>query len=1187
MELKVYTKRKFDNRDHIKASIGKSIFMDSAADFYRQLEEACKEDTALNMKYDILRHVFSRAVEQSIIDCKIALVGLFSKVDYCIKEYHVPDSIASLIHLARKEMYPEARQREEQTEETLTRGFAHNLKATALLVCHLCGKTDIPQSLTRHFPIADREKTWGKFDEKVLRVVAERWDEDHIWATEEKYGTTLQICYGKGNKYLNRDDKQNWAYLKDILWSGAILHLVRIRMDERGLVCLPELIILEPDYLINITTIAGCFETYAESPFVNLINKIKPSPNTIQIHLGNLSGQLLDNTVHQRDVSFEDCFKDFVNKNSLNLITCPEFIADVASFKKEGRTQKMNIEKLINHDLPASIGDYDRKSVVLEPSFFSSTLGLQGRFDFLEEEKDRVIIIEQKSGKGEFVPFTSPHYNPATPEPKEQHTVQALLYRAIYQYEMNSIGALNITPMLLYSRYSNGLLRLPPMPSLLLRAIKIRNLLAWSEYLYAKEGMDILATLTPDKLNMKGCKGKLWDSYVKPQLQQLLTPIHRASPLERAYYLRFLRFIANELLLSKVGNKMKENSGFAAIWNDSIEDKKTAGNIYDGMVIADYGFDNETVTSLKLRFSEPQSADSSNFRIGDIVILYPYRQGDIPDACLQMVSRASIVDIQEDTVELRLRNPQTDRKIFEDKPKDTWWAIEHDMFESMTGSLYSAMHSFLSAPQRRRDLLLAQRMPETDGNRKIRGDYGCFNELATRARQAKDLFLIIGPPGTGKTSFGLVNLLREELLAEGTNILLLSYTNRAVDEICSKLVEIKKDNPSFDFIRIGSDLTCSPDYRDYLLSRRCSATRSGNEVNRMVRGCRVFCGTTAAVNANMSLFKLKHFSLAIVDEASQILEPHLIGLLSATHNGQEAIDRFVLIGDHKQLPAVVQQTPDESIVTEPELNAIHLTDCRHSLFERLLMQFKTADGYDKRFVYMLTRQGRMHRDIAEFPNIAFYDNRLDIVPLSHQLQPNDMAASGNGIVRMLTSRRLAFVASPFPDSQQSPSVKTNSIEAEMIAATVFQIYGLTKNHFDREKTVGVIVPYRNQISTVRNAIDRYGIADLHPITIDTVERYQGSQRDYIVYGFTIRQRFQLNFLTNNVFEEDGMVIDRKLNVAMTRARLNLVMIGNPALLRENYTFSRLLDFARSKGCYFSVRPEDYCSGNFSVPLIQA
>lgn len=1174
MNLKVYKNRKYDNRENINASVGKSIIIDSASTFYAQLLKACNDAVSLELRYDIMRNVFSRVIDQSIIDCKLALVGLFTKVDYCIKENHVPDTIARIVHDARKEMFPNSERRKEMNGETLEKGFRHNLKATTLLVYHLCGKEEIPETLKKHFPVADRKSNWGKFSEKVLRVAVEHWDGEHIWATEEVNGTTIKVCYGAANNYLTRNGEENWSYLREILWEGCTLNLVRVRMDKRGEILLPELIILEPDYLINITTIANCFESYAESPFVNLVNKIKPSANTNHIHLGNLSGLLLDNVVHGKDISFEDTFKDFVNKNSLNLISCQDFIRGIKEFKENGQVQKRNIEKLINNDLPASIGKYDRKAVILEPSYFSSTLGLQGRFDFLEEEDDRVIIIEQKSGKGEYVPRNTPGYDPRKPEAKEQHKVQALLYRAIYQYELGNMGALKITPMLLYSKYEKGLLELPPMPSLFLRAIKIRNLLAWSEYLYANEGLEVLSTLTPEVLNMKKISGKLWNEYVRPQLDTILSPIHKASALEKAYYLRFLRFIENEALLSKVGNKMKENSGFASIWHDTLEEKKSAGNIYDKLQIDGYGIEEDTVTSITLRFLEPQSADTSNFRIGDIVLLYPYKDGEMPNACAQMVNRASIVDIKEETIQLRLRNAQTDKKIFSTRPEDTLWAIEHDMFESSTGGLYSAMHSFLSAPKRRRDLILSQRLPETDTTRLIKGDYGPFNVLSTRAKQAKDLFLIIGPPGTGKTSYGLVNLLKEELLEEGTNVLLLSYTNRAVDEICSKLLEIKQEDPSFDFIRIGSELSCAHDYRDYLLTTRSTAAASGNEVYGMIRKCRVFCGTTSALNANMSLFALKHFSLAIVDESSQILEPHLIGLLSASNEGKEAIDKFVLIGDHKQLPAVVQQMPEESVITEPELNAINLHDCRLSLFERFLIQFKKEEGYDERFVYMLTKQGRMHRDIAEFPNIAFYGGKLDIVPLDHQLLPNERLDTDNCIIKMLTSRRIAFVAAR--TATLSPSVKTNSLEADMIAATIRQIYELTKDTFNQDKTVGVIVPYRNQISTVRNAIDRYGIGVLHNITIDTVERYQGSQRDFIIYGFTIQQTYQLNFLTNNVFEEDGMVIDRKLNVAMTRARLNLIMIGNPDLLNENYTFRKLLEFVKGKGGYIDVPAEEYC-----------
>ena len=1192
MKYKVYTHRTGNSLDAIRNSIGKSIVVDSAEDFYAQLTEACSNELETEVKYDILKSVFRRAVEQATANCNISFMGLFAKLDYCIKEFHVPYTIAGLLQTARKEMFPEFNRKEEDSEKKLEQNFPHNLKATALLVYHLCGKKKIPDAIEQLFPKADRKSSWGKFSEKFLRVVVEKWDDDFIWATEEENGTTIQICYGKENNILNLNGKFTWQYLKDTLWQGAQLNLVRLRQDERGLYYLPELIILEPDYLVNITTIAGCFETYAESPFVNLINKLKPRQNTLPIHLGNFAGQMLDDTVHGRSVPFDDSLKEFIKENALNLISCQDFIQDYVKFKNDAKIQKRNIEKLVGEDLKHDIGNYNAKDVTLEPSFFSDVLGIQGRMDFFYSREDndsennpdnRYFIIEQKSGKAAFVPFSAPGFDPNVPEMKEQHHVQLLLYRALFLYGYNKY-ANQISNFLLYSKYGKGLLAVPQNPQLLLRAIKIRNLIAWSEILYAKEGLDILQTLSPDKLNIKHTAGKLWENYTRPQLAEILDPIHQASPLERAYYLRFMQFVEEEALLSKMGNKTKENSGFASVWHDTLDEKKAAGNIYDELSIAVYGEDEKGVYSVTLNFGNAVSADTTNFRTGDIVILYYYRKGETPDACAHMVFRGSIENIKENCITLRLRNSQTDKQIFK-KHKDKLWAVEHDMFEASTNSLYCGMHSFLSATKRRRDLILLQREPEIDPTQTIKGSYGSFDTLVTRAKLARDMFLIIGPPGTGKTSFGLVNLLKEELLEPDTNVLLLSYTNRAVDEICSKLVEIKeKEDPEFDFIRIGSDLSCSKEYRRFLLREiTANSEKGGNELAQRIRRTRVFCGTTAALSANIALFKLKRFSLAIIDESSQILEPHLIGLLSAHEDGKEAIEKFVLIGDHKQLPAVVQQTQEESMVTDEALRSIHLTDCRYSLFERLLQHFKTSSGYDQRFVYMLTKQGRMHQDIAAFPNQAFYGGKLQVVPLEHQLLPNIDVKTDNSIIKMLATRRIAFVCSE--RSKRSLSGKTNSIEAEMIANTVYNIYMLTKDKFSTEQTVGVIVPYRNQISTVRNAIDRFNIPVLHDITIDTVERYQGSQRDYIIYGFTIQQGYQLNFLTDNVFEEDGMIIDRKLNVAMTRARLNLVLIGNPWLLKKNVTFKKLMDFIKNKGGYIETSFEDYCNGAFSIPEI--
>ena len=134
-------------------------------------------------------------------------------------------------------------------------------------------------------------------------------------------------------------------------------------------------------------------------------------------------------------------------------------------------------------------------------------------------------------------------------------------------------------------------------------------------------------------------------------------------------------------------------------------------------------------------------------------------------------------------------------------------------------------------------------------------------------------------------------------------------------------------------------------------------------------------------------------------------------------------------------------------------------------------------------------------------------------------------------------------------------------EAEAAAVASFGIIDhFTAPRFNPAKTVGVIVPYRRQIALIRQALADIPVlkADQEAITIDTVERYQGSQRDVIIYSFAITHRYQLDFLTATTFtDDDGTLIDRKLNVALTRARRQMIIIGRPDLLERNKLFRQL------------------------------
>ena len=129
----------------------------------------------------------------------------------------------------------------------------------------------------------------------------------------------------------------------------------------------------------------------------------------------------------------------------------------------------------------------------------------------------------------------------------------------------------------------------------------------------------------------------------------------------------------------------------------------------------------------------------------------------------------------------------------------------------------------------------------------------------------------------------------------------------------------------------------------------------------------------------------------------------------------------------------------------------------------------------------------------------------------------------------------------------------------MVADLLRRIHRFYGERFDPDRSVGVIVPYRSQIAAIAAETARLGIDALNSISIDTVERYQGSQRDVIVYSFAVSRVYQLDFLTASTYTgSDGHTIDRKLNVAVTRARCQTVLVGNAEILRHNALFASLI-----------------------------
>jgi hypothetical protein len=608
------------------------------------------------------------------------------------------------------------------------------------------------------------------------------------------------------------------------------------------------------------------------------------------------------------------------------------------------------------------------------------------------------------------------------------------------------------------------------------------------------------------------------------------------TPLERTYFYTLYNFITKELYTSKSGDvNCESRTGASALWLSTLDEKRDAGEILYDLTIVENHASQAHKAFIILSIPQYEETFLPNFRNGDVVVLYERNNG-MDNVTNKMVFKGNIESITDNELRIRLRAAQQNPLVF---PENSRYAVEHDTMDTTFRSMYLGLSSFMDANPERRELLLGQRPPRFDMayEDRITRTTDDFERVALKAEAACDYFLLVGPPGTGKTSRALRRMVEHFYACPSTQVLLLAYTNRAVDEICRSLSAIL---PQVDYIRVGSELSCDARFRKHLLENVLAECNNRREVNIRMADCRIYVGTVASIASKPELFKLKHFDVAIVDEATQILEPQLLGILCARFkDGRNGIGKFILIGDHKQLPAVVLQSNEQSEVHDEGLRRIGLYNLKDSLFERLY-RFHLQEEHC-RAVDMLCRQGRMHPGVASFPNREFYAGKLEALGLPHQLENVDAP------VRFIPSER----------DTESVSGKTNRNEARIVAQLAADVYHLYKETFEVNRTLGVITPYRSQIALIRKEIQALGISALNEISVDTVERYQGSERDVIIYSFCVNYLYQLKFLPN-LTEENGVWIDRKLNVALTRARRQLYITGVPDILSHNLIYRRLI-----------------------------
>lgn len=1125
-----------------------------AIESYELLLAVCKAgEDELTVGYKQMRDLLERICRAQMQSGSLQMTDLSARISFIAAKTGLSVGEQNRLHTFRLTSNQILNRRLEPNRENLLR----DVKTLAFLVRKLSGE-NIPDELYRLLPRADatylvappaRERV------RRMRVCFQYADEQYLYVTPLDEVSEKPYLVRYNIPQINEE----FAETCKLLWQHAQVNLLDVAIDEAGILT-PSFIVLEPDYLIDISSLAECFRDYGHHPGNYFLSRMQPIENARPLLLGNIANLFLDEWIHapNEDIDYRTCMQKAFRRYPIELAACPDLRdrEKERQFFDDCKLHFEHIRETVNDTFHAAGYELDKTDAVLEPSYICEALGLQGRLDYMQ--RDMSSFIEMKSGKADEYAIRG------KVEPKENNKVQMLLYQAVLQYSMG-MDHRKVKAYLLYTRYP---LLYPSRPSwaMVRRVIDLRNRIVADEYgiqlhnnpEYTARKLDEINAST---LNERGLRGRFWETYLRPPIDRFQEKLQRLSAIEKSYFYAVYNFLTKELYTSKSGDVDYEGrTGAASLWLSTLAEKCEAGEIIYNLRIRENHAADEHKAYLLLVRSDleekelPEAVGGNdiqnvlpNFRQGDAIILYERNCGT-DNVTNKMVFKGNIEHLNGHEIGIRLRATQQNPSVL---PADSLYAIEHDTMDTTFRSMYQGLYAYLSATQERRDLLLAQRPPKFDESldslvSQAKDD---FTRVALKAKAAQDYFLLVGPPGTGKTSCALKKMVETFHADKDAQILLLSYTNRAVDEICKSLVSIR---PAVDFIRVGSELSCDETYRTHLIENELASCNRRSEVYERIRSCRIIVGTVAAISGKPELFRLKHFNVAIIDEATQILEPQLLGILCARgEEGGNAIDKFILIGDHKQLPAVVLQSSEQSAIYEESLLSIGLTNLKDSLFERLYRNctarqssLTSHPSYD-----MLCRQGRMHPEVALFANRAFYGGRLIPVGLPHQLEDSD------------TVCRLAFY--PSVPEKTGTSTKINHSEARIVADLVARIYEDCRTDFDEARTLGIITPYRSQIALIKKEIAALGIPALNRIMVDTVERFQGSERDVIIYSCCINSYFQLKFVSN-LTEEDGTLIDRKLNVALTRARKQMFVTGVPKYLKSNPLYKSLLNLMEYK-----------------------
>ncbi|KAL6457776.1 hypothetical protein MHYP_G00330060 [Metynnis hypsauchen] len=420
-------------------------------------------------------------------------------------------------------------------------------------------------------------------------------------------------------------------------------------------------------------------------------------------------------------------------------------------------------------------------------------------------------------------------------------------------------------------------------------------------------------------------------------------------------------------------------------------------------------------------------------------------------------------------------------------------------------------------------------------------------------------YLIFGPPGTGKTVTLVEAIKQVNKSNAGAHILACAPSNSACDLLCERLLRYVDAHRLFRF--------CASSRNPRTMPRKLLKRSNWDEgqdsfilpSKETLMGYSIIVVTLVTAGRLVSGgVPVGHFSHIFIDEAGQAVEPEcVVGIAGLLHPEK---GQLVLAGDPQQLGPILRSPLAQQ-------HGFGL-----SLLERLMTQNslyqKTRDGcqaYDSRFVTKLLRNYRSHPAILKIPNELFYDNELQVFADQMEREAfcrwEHLPEKGFPVI---------FHGVMGKDERESNSPSFfNVSEIEVLISYLNKLI-LTQGKNGLPKLsaadIGIIAPYRKQVEKIQKALKT--VKELNQwkdIKVGSVEEFQGQEKTVIMVSAVrssisyvkMDQDFNIGFLTN----------EKRFNVAMTRAKALLIVVGNPVILNKNPTWHRFIHYCEQEQGY--------------------